>query len=371
MKISRLTLRNYRNYENESVEFCPGINVFIGENAQGKTNILEAIYYAALGRSHRTSSDGDLIRNGTDEAFFSSEFTRMDAENRLDFRFNRGMRRRIEKNGASVTMKDLIGTLQAVLFSPEDLFLVKGGPGERRRFIDMELSQVDKNYFFDLAGYSRLIAQRNSFLKKVREGEASEDDIFLWDRQIIPRAVRITVKRIEALKKIGDMAKKTHEGITGGRESLSVKYEIHGAEGEREEDVVRDLPSWYNEKMAESRKIDIMRGSTRFGPHRDDFIFSVNGENLRFYGSQGQQRTGILSLKMAELSFFTEEAGEPPVLLLDDVMSELDRERREKLISFIGNENLQAMVTTTDGEHFPKDAVENVYRVSRGTVKRI
>ena len=306
----------------------------------------------------------ELVRWDEGEALLSLDFFRMSAENKLEFRFFRDSRRKIFRNGAPIRMKDLVGTINVVLFSPEDLFLIKGAPAGRRRFLDMEISQADPSYFYDLAVYTRLLTQRNTLLKRVRDGEADESEIPLWDVQIVPRAVNLIKKRIDTVKKLDELASGTQREISGGREKLSLRYELHGADG----DMTKDLFSWYNEKLAESLRLDIVRGVTRFGPHRDDLAFFVNGTDLRAFGSQGQQRTGVLSLKLAELAFFKEETGEYPILLLDDVMSELDRDRREKLLSFIRGEKMQALITATDEAYFPSGSFENFFCVSHGTV---
>ncbi|MBP5199700.1 MAG: DNA replication/repair protein RecF [Schwartzia sp.] len=369
MRIRRVVMKNYRNYADETVEFSPGTNIFLGRNAQGKTNILEAVYYAALGRSHRTSYDEELIRWNENEAKLSVNFIKRDAENLLEFRFFREKRRQMNRNGAPVRMKDLIGAVNVVFFSPEDLFLIKGTPAGRRRFLDMEISQADVSYFKDLAIYTKLLSHRNSLLKRIRDGLASEEEISLWDEQMVPKAISVIKKRTEAVKKMSFLASEKQKEISGGKEELFLRYEIH--EGEREshdESMTSDLRSWYNEKLKESKNMDIARGFTRFGPHRDDLAFFVNGVDLRAYGSQGQQRTGVLALKLAELSFFREETGEYPVLLLDDVMSELDRERKEQLLFFIKGENLQALVTAADEAYFSSGDFGAVFQVEKGTV---
>lgn len=368
MRIRRVVMKNYRNYADETVEFSPGTNIFLGQNAQGKTNILEAVYYAALGRSHRTSSDEELIRWNEKEAKLSVDFMKRDAENLLEFRFFREKRRQMNRNGAPVRMKDLIGAVNVVFFSPEDLFLIKGTPSGRRRFLDMEISQADVSYFHDLAVYTKLLNHRNSLLKRIRDGLASEDELPLWDEQLVPKAVSVTQKRKKAVKKMSLLAAEKQKEISGGKEELFLRYEIHGGEESNAESMTKDLRSWYNEKLNESKKLDIARGYTRFGPHRDDLAFFVNSVDLRAYGSQGQQRTGVLALKLAELAFFREETGEYPVLLLDDVMSELDRGRREQLLSFVRGEELQALVTAADEAYFSSGGFGAVFHVNKGTV---
>lgn len=368
MEIRRVIMKNYRNYANASIELAPGINVFIGRNAQGKTNILEAVYYSAFGKSHRASGDAELIRWEAREAKVSVDFFRREAENRLEFRFFRERRRQIARNGAPIRMKDLIGAVNIVFFSPEDLFLIKGAPAGRRRFLDMGISQADPAYFHDLAVYTKVLHHRNSLLKRIRDGHASTEELSLWDAQLVPKAVSIVKKRMRAVEKMGLLASDLQREISGGREEIFIGYEVHGADGRKAEDMANGLDSWYNQKLSESVKIDVLRGATRFGPHRDDLAFFVNGVDIRAYGSQGQQRTGVLALKLAELFFLRDETGEYPVLLLDDVMSELDEERREKLLSVVCGENMQVLVTAADAAYFPPEGFGTVFHVENGTV---
>lgn len=369
MEIRRVRLYQYRNYTDETLSLAPGANVFLGQNAQGKTNILEAVYYAALGRSHRTNADAELIRWEAEKARLQLDFLRFDVKNSLEFRFARGRRRQMLRNGASIRMKELLGTVNAVLFSPEDLFLIKGAPAGRRRFLDMEISQADPAYFYDLAMYTRLLAQRNTLLKRIRDGAADERELPLWDAQLVPRAAGVVTKRIAAVRKLDRIAARMQDSLSDHQERLSLQYELHGMEQAEAAPPVADaFVSWYNEKLASSLRLDILRGATRFGPHRDDLAFFVNGTDLRAYGSQGQQRTGVLALKLAELSFFQEETGEYPVLLLDDVMSELDRGRREKLLLFIREQKLQALITATDEAYFPPGGLGTLFYVRHGHV---
>ena len=368
MKFRRVELTDYRNYTEEKLFVSPGINILLGPNAQGKTNLLEAVFYAALGRSHRTNTDAELIRWEREGARMRFCFSRLGVENELEFRIFRGRRREIEKNGHDVRMKDIIGSVCVVLFSPEDLFLVKGAPAGRRRFLDMEISQADASYFYDLAVYARLLSQRNKLLKRVRDGAAEEKELSVWDAQLVPRAVSVMKKRLVSVGRIGELADMAQRELSAGQERLSASYEVFGLEGR--DPMTIDLISWYNNMLAESTRLDILRGSTRFGPHRDDLVLSVNGADLRSYGSQGQQRTGALALKLAELEFFHEETGEYPVLLLDDVMSELDRNRREKLLDFIRAKDIQTIVTATDEAYFPPEISADIYDVRNGTIRR-
>ena len=367
MHIYTLHLRNYRNYCDLELKFDPNINVFLGQNAQGKTNIIEAVYYASLGRSHRTHTDTDLIRWEQPAALVQLGFTRLGVENKLEFQFSRSKRRRILLNDHPIRPKDLVGSLNTVLFSPEDLFLIKGAPAQRRRFLDGEISQASPAYYHELAKYTKIITQRNNLLKKIRERKAGMDMLELWDVQLVESAVKITLKRLEAVRKLNMLANLMQRRISGNLENLSISYDIHGSQGN---DVTNDLRSWYNKELASHREIDIIRGSTGRGPHLDDIILTVNGINLRSFGSQGQQRTGVLSLKLAELEFLRSETGEYPVLLLDDVMSELDASRRSQLMDFIFRERIQTMITATDGAYFPQERIGTYYQVAAGQIKR-
>ena len=367
MHIYSLRLKDYRNYSELNLTFDPNINIFLGANAQGKTNIVEAVYYASLGRSHRTHTDTDLIRWECPQALVQLGFTRLGVENCLEFQFSRDKRRKIILNEHPIRPKELVGSLNTVLFSPEDLFLIKGAPALRRRFLDGEISQASPAYYHELAKYGKIITQRNNLLKKIRERKAGADMLELWDAQLVDSAVKITVKRLEAVKKLNMLANLMQRRISGNLENLSVTYDIHGADAEN---VTSDLHSWYNKELASHREIDIIRGSTGRGPHLDDIILTINGINLRSFGSQGQQRTGVLSLKLAELEFLRSETGEYPVLLLDDVMSELDASRRSQLLDFIRRERIQTIITATDQAYFPAEHIGTYYQVEAGRITR-
>ncbi len=367
MKAKNLQLKNFRNYKELHLPLSPNINVFLGENAQGKTNIVEALFYAAMGRSHRTGTDYDLIAWKEDEAMMKLSFERLAVENTLEFHFARGKRRQSRRNGEAIRTKELFGTFNAVLFSPEDLFLVKGAPAERRRFLDGELSQASPSYGHELLKYTRILTQRNILLKKIRERKARKDMLSLWDVQLAESAARIVEKRFLAIKKLNMLANLMQRRISDGRENLSLSYEMKGAEGEPP-CVTSELVPWYNKKLEEFQELDILRGSTNVGPQRDDIRLEVNGINLRSFGSQGQQRTGVLSLKLSELEFLRSETGEYPVLLLDDVMSELDRTRRQKLMEFIRKEHIQTLITATDAAYLPAGELADIFHVRAGRI---
>ena len=370
MQITELTLRSYRSYETLHLAFDSGVQIFLGANAQGKTNIIEALYYAAFGRSHRTSSDAELIRVGADGAHIGLSFRRHDVPGELSFTFARGARRRITYAGESLRQRDLVGLLPMVLFSPEDLFLVKGAPALRRRYLDAELSQASPAYYGELLRYTRILKQRNAVLKDIRERLAAPDDLSPWDAQLARSAAYIVTRRIAAVAQLGALSARVQAVLAAGEE-LALAYEIAGAGAEdfAEDDMTESLHVWYNKMLCEGRARDIARAATGVGPHLDDLVLRVGGMSLRSYGSQGQQRTGALALKLAELFYLQENIGEAPILLLDDVMSELDADRRLALLDFIRHERIQTFITATDAAYFPTERMGTYRYVEAGTVR--
>jgi len=260
-----------------------------------------------------------------------------------------------------------MGTLNVVLFSPEDLWLIKGAPAVRRRFLDNEISQANRSYYQKLLRYQHSLLQRNNLLKAIRDHRSSVDQLDIWDEQLAVIAAAAKVKRLDSLKKLNMLANLMHRKLTNGKEVLALQYSIHQLQSDSPQ-TVDELSAWYQQKLAENRQQDIARGSTSVGPHRDDLVMQVNGQNLRVYGSQGQQRTGALSLKLAELEFIKSETGEYPILLLDDVMSELDASRREHLLAFIKN-RIQTFITATDATNFPANYAGRKFIVSQGTLQ--
>ena len=382
MQVTSLHLQNFRNYEELTLTLAPTLNIFLGPNAQGKTNILESIYYASITHSHRTRQDHDLIRFGQPAGHVQLAFSRAGVPNRIDIDLPRRGRRKILLNGQPTRPRDLIGCLTTVLFSPEDLALVKGAPTLRRRFLDSEISQASPAYCHELLTYNHLLAQRNTLLKRIRENHSSQSLLDPWDAQLAVSAAKITRKRQEAVQKLQAIANEMQRDISGSKETLALVYELHGLEENvipihpipefyEQPDlgsVTENLELWYNRRLKERRPLDILRGVTSVGPHRDDLALKVSGIDLRAYGSQGQQRTAALALKLSELAFLHEETGEYPVLLLDDVMSELDADRRTALLAFLAQERIQTIITATDAAYFPQEDFGTVYHVKEGRV---
>ena len=343
MQIKAVRLHQFRNYNRETISFDQPITLLYGKNGQGKTNLLEALYVSGLGKSYKGLADGDLIQWGCDEGSVIVDFVRSGVEQQIKVILSKTARKELWVNETKVAQKELIGTLNEVLFSPEDLQLIKGSPSLRRRFMDMEISQVNRAYYKALLQYNRAVSQRNLLLKQMRytDGLSLEE----WDRQIAAFAAEIVKRRLEALRKMSFLAGVIHRRLTGGAEVLTMSYEQPYGQGEGE--AGRTDPQWYYGLLQEHLQDDLYRQSTSVGPHRDDLSLAVGGADLKKYGSQGQQRTAVLALKLSELEYMKSETGEYPVLLLDDVMSELDADRRQGLIDFVRN-RIQTFITTTE-----------------------
>ncbi len=342
MNIKSIRLHQFRNYQNEFITFLPSIILLYGKNGQGKTNLLEALYAGSVGKSYRGISDGDLIQWDQENASIIVDFFRNDVIQQIKIILSKTKKKELWINETKVFQKELVGTLNEVLFSPEDLQLIKGSPSLRRRFMDMEIAQVSKSYYKTLLQYNRAVLQRNLLLRQMRYDNTVVLDE--WDRQIASFAASIVKKRLEALRKMSLLASMIHRRLSGGKESLSMTYVQPYAE---HQDRRQTDPQWYYYLLKKYIRSDIDRQSTSIGPHRDDLSFTVGGADLKKYGSQGQQRTAVLSLKLSELEYMKSEIGEYPVLLLDDVMSELDGERRQALLDFVRN-RIQTFITTTD-----------------------
>jgi len=369
MRIQKIILRNFRNYQHSSLLLDKTLNIFIGENAQGKTNILEAIHLSSLGRSHRTHDDQDLIHWNQTDSCAEIYFVRGQTEHKLSIHLHRIGKRGVFFNDNPIRSYELIGLLNTVIFSPEDLFLIKGNPSGRRRFIDSEISQANPVYFKELLKYNRILMQRNQLLKKMRERSQANDLLETWDEQFAPVAAAVVVKRIASLKKLTMLANLIHRRITNNKENLTISYDQHEGifNDNNNSFTIGTVKEWFQKQLIDRRQEDIFKGNTGIGPHRDDIVLSVNGINLRNFGSQGQQRTGILALKLAEIEFIKSETGEYPVLLLDDVLSELDSMRRGQLLGFI-KDRIQTFITATDAENFADRKTGKYFMVNNGSV---
>lgn len=360
MFIKNLSLTHFRNYGQLSLSFDSPIQLFIGNNAQGKTNVLESIYVLALAKSHRTPRDKELIGWGADFASIRSDVERRYGSVRLELQLT-GKGKRAKINGMEQQkLSAYVGALNVVMFAPEDLAIVKGAPAQRRRFIDMEIGQVSPTYLYYLSNYNKVLAQRNQLLKDMAMKKSrSKEMLGIWNIQLAELAVKLLRKRFEFLRKLEAWAKDIHSGITGKREILSLYYVNSSpvTEEQTPEQAVDMLLAAYEEVFDR----ELARGSTMIGPHRDDFTLKVNDMDVQTYGSQGQQRTSALSIKLAEIELIKEEVGEYPVLLLDDVLSELDEHRQTLLLETI-QDRVQTFVSTTGVEGLKHQVLQQASR---------
>lgn len=357
MFIRSLELKDYRNYNGLAMEFDEKINILFGNNAQGKTNILEALYLGSTTKSHRGSKDREMIQMGKEESHIRIYMDRDGITHKIDLHLKKNKPKGAAIDGVPIRKSgELIGFMKVVFFSPEDLSMIKNGPGERRRFLDMELCQLDKVYLSNLYSYNRIIHQRNNLLKQISFNPSLLDTLQVWDEQLADYGGRIMERRTSFVKQLNSIVFDIHRQLSGGKETLVIRYEPN---------VPQDQ---YGEKLLLSRDRDIAMKMTNYGPHRDDLIFEINGADVRKFGSQGQQRTAALSLKMAEIELVKKIAGHRPILLLDDVLSELDRSRQNYLLN--GIKDIQVIMTCTGMEEFIRNRVpvNKVYQVVNGTV---
>ena len=358
MFIDSLALNNYRNYVEENITFSHGINILYGDNAQGKTNILEAIYMLATTKSHRGSRDKEIINFNATESHIRAYVNRNDINHRID------MHLRASKNkGVAIDMvpikksAELMGLMNIIFFSPEDLSIIKDSPSERRKFIDMELCQINKIYYSDLSTYNKIINQRNNLLKQISFDRKQIDMLDVWDIQLVNYGIKVIKERNNFINMINEIIPEIHGKLTFGKEKILLCYD---------KNVDCDI---YYDELLKIRDKDIKYQTTQIGPHRDDIIFNVNGMDVKKYGSQGQQRTVALSLKLAEIELVKKLINDNPILLLDDVMSELDSNRRDALLESIND--IQTIITCTGYDDFIKERlnIDKIYKVTQGKVE--
>lgn len=366
MHIKNISLINFRNYEHEEIELNKGVNIFYGQNAQGKTNIIESVYLLSTGKSHRSQKDNELINWNNKESKIKIAYEKDKQNNIIEMYLKNNQRKLIKLNGVRLNKTgELLGNLITVIFSPDHMKIIKEGPVERRRFIDIIMSQVKPGYFYNLSQYVKLIVQRNNLLSQVKEKPKVIDTIDVWDQQLVEYGTKVIKERITFLKLIQEYAMEIHKSITNGKENLKLEYKSSiGYTSEDEENIKNS----FIKELEKFKAIDIRRGLTHKGPHRDDILFYINDMDVKTYGSQGQQRTTLLSLKIAELKFMNNETDSYPILLLDDVFSELDTERQRFLMKFINE--IQTFITCTDVEYLKNFQLENysLFNVIEGKI---
>ena len=357
MFIESIELKNYRNYGELHMDFDPGTNVLYGDNAQGKTNILEAVYVCATTKSHRGSKDREIIEFGEDESHIKMQLRKDDVPYRIDMHLKKNKTKGVAVNGIPIRRaSELFGIVNVVFFSPEDLNLIKNGPADRRRFIDLELCQLNRLYVHSLVQYNRVVIQRNKLLKELFFHPEYEEMLDIWDMQLIKYGKKLIESRERFVGELGVIVAEIHRNLTGGREELVIRYENNVSADE------------FERKLQTSRKRDLKMKMSMTGPHRDDLLFEVKGVDIRRFGSQGQQRTAALSLKLAEIELVKRAIKDTPVLLLDDVLSELDSNRQQYLLDSI--HDIQTLITCTGIDDFieNKFQLNKVFHVADGVV---
>ena len=353
MWIKNIKIKNFRNYNQEEINLEKNINIFYGKNAQGKTNIIEAIFLCSLGKSFRAKKDNEMIKLNEENAIVEIEYEKSDRDGKIKIEI--GNKKNIYLNGIKIKkLSELLGNLNIVIFTPDDINILKGGPQNRRRFLDIMISQLRPNYMHILNLYLKTIEQRNKYLRQIKEEHKDENLLEIWDEKLAEYAVKIYEYRKEFIEKIIKKINIIHKNITNGEEQIELEYITECNNKEK-----------YLQLLKERRKLDIIKGFTTKGIHRDDFVIYINKKEIKIFGSQGQNRTAMLSLKLAELQVIYDEIGEYPILLLDDFMSELDRTRRKNFLENI--EGTQVIITGTE-----KLDIENLkyleYNVSNGKV---
>lgn len=359
MKIESLKLKNFRNYELLSLGFDKSTNIFYGDNAQGKTNILEAVYLSGTTKSHRGTKDKDMIQFGANESHIETIVEKNGIKYQIDMHLKKNSPKGIAINKIPIRKaSELFGIINIVFFSPEDLNIIKNGPGERRRFIDLELSQLDKVYLNNLSNYNRIVNQRNHLLKEIDYNKGALETMDIWDMQLLQYGNKIIERRQKFIEEINKIISNIHKKLTGNREDIKIVYEpSNGALS-------------FEQALLKNKEKDLRIKSTSVGPHRDDIAFLVSDIDIRKYGSQGQQRTAALSLKLSEIELVKQSIHDTPVLLLDDVLSELDKHRQNYLLDSI--HDIQTLITCTGVDEFVNHrfSINKVFHVQSGQVTK-
>lgn len=357
MILKSIALNHFRNYSDMFLEFDKGTNILYGDNAQGKTNILEAVYVSGTTKSHKGSKDKELIQFGQEESHIRTVVERDGLDYQIDMHIKKHKPKGIAINKVPIKKaSELFGILNIVFFSPEDLNIIKNGPSERRRFLDMELCQLDSIYLYHLTKYNKILNQRNKLLKDINFRPELADTLSVWDMQLIEYGKKIINSRNKFIERLNEIVPNIHKNISGNREELILHYEPNVKEDNMERELLKN------------KARDLKFGMTSIGPHRDDMSFNIQDVDIRRFGSQGQQRSCALSLKLSEIELVKQSIRETPVLILDDVLSELDSSRQNFLLNSI--HDIQTVITCTGLDEFVKNRFEinKVFRVVNGTV---
>ena len=355
MWINKIKINNFRNYKNEEINLEKNINIFYGKNAQGKTNIIESIFLCSMGKSFRAKKDKDMVLLGEDSSTIEIYFSKKDRDGKIKIEL--GNKKNVYLNGIKLKkLSELLGNINVVIFTPDDINILKGGPQNRRRFLDIMISQLKPNYMYNLNLYLKTLEQRNNYLRQIKEEKKDENLLDIWDEKLSEYAINIYNYRKEFIEKIKNKIKIIHGEITDNKEEIEIEYLTECKEKQE-----------FLNLLKQRRKLDIIKGFTTKGIHRDDFVLYINKNRLDIYGSQGQHRTAILSLKLTELNIVYDEIGEYPILLLDDFMSELDEKRRKNFLEKI--KNAQVIITCTEKIDIEKNKFL-IYNVKGGKITK-
>ena len=360
MYVKSVTVKNFRNLKNQTVFLGKGLNLFRGLNAQGKTNFLEAVALCALGKSPRCDRDKELINWESEFASVKTDFVSYYGDGKVEIKLTRTEKKRVAINGLPILkIGELLGKINVVYFSPDEIAVIRQGPDARRRFMDIDLCQTDKNYFYTLGRYNRILFQRNNLLKS--GGDSLKQMLSIWDGQLADEGAKIFFKRQDFLAKLSPVASKIHEEITDGKEKLLLEFqsELNGKDK-------NEVKENFLKKLSDGFEKEARLCYTTTGPHRDDIKFSVNGVDIRKFGSQGQQRTAALSLKLAEVNLIAKLSDDPPILLLDDVFGELDGKRRNRLLNYA--KGIQTIVTSAEPDIEEIQGEAKVFCVANGKI---
>lgn len=359
MIVKSLELNHFRNYETLTIDFEKGTNILYGNNAQGKTNILEAIYLSGTTKSHKGSKDKEIIQFGNDESHIRTFVEKQGKEFQIDLHLKKNRSKGIAINRIPIKKaSELFGILNIVFFSPEDLNIIKNGPSERRRFMDLELCQLDKIYLSNLMKYNKILNQRNKLLKDIYFKPDLKDTLSIWDTQLVEYGKKIIESRRRFVSQLNEIVTGIHYNISGGKEEMILTYDSDVSE------------EFFEDELAKVQQKDLKLGQTTIGPHRDDLLFTIRGVDIRKFGSQGQQRTSALSLKLSEIELVKKVIKDTPILLLDDVLSELDSNRQNYLLNNI--RDTQTIITCTGLDEFIRNRfqINRVFEVIDGEVFR-
>ena len=354
MYINKLKLKNFRNYESLDIELDKGLNVFIGNNAQGKTNLLEAIYIMAIGKTYKSHKDTEFIKWDTDDLYMQTIVYKRDREENIQIYNDKNKRKKIIINDISIKrVSNLLGIINIVIFTPDNLLFFKSGPDVRRQYFDAQISQIDRLYFENITKYYKIVKQRNNLLKNYN---VSRETLSIWDEQLLKYGREIISRRKKYISDLQEIIFDIHNSLTTNNENIKILYNNNIDEEGFENEL--------NKNFEEEKKY----GYTMTGPHKDDYGFVINDKDVKKYGSQGQQRTVILSLKFTEIEVIKKQTGENPILLLDDVLSELDRKRQEHLVKYI--QKVQTILTTTDFDNdiMKKLHIRKIFKINNGEV---